>query len=293
MTNCSEDNPAHTAYRASIIIPSYNRRNDLLECLGSIDPALLSRYGVEVIVIDDASSDDTVAAVRRDYSHVRILSNVENRGPAFSRNTAARAARGRLLLFLDSDGVVTESWLPEMLAHDDGKTILLGCAVDYVGGRVQRLPRRATFIGKSLRCRPNRANTGPSCNLGVPRACFDALQGFDEEIPQYFEDSDLCIRARRAGFRFRYLPQAVFRHKGDDIMRGDAICKQEHNSTYAMLKAYRGRPILRAAFTLANGLWLAVRLGIWGFQGRIVDCRRLWIGWTSAYRRFRKGKAPC
>jgi len=291
MMNCSDESTAVPACRASIIIPSYNRRHDLLECLGSLDPELLSRHNVEVIVVDDASSDDTVAAVRRSYPQVRILSNTENRGPAFSRNTAARAARGRLLLFLDSDGVVTDPWLPEMLAHDDGKTVLLGCAVDYTGGRVQRLPRRATFIGKSLHCRSNRANTGPSCNLGVPRYCFEAIQGFDEEIPHYFEDSDFCIRARRAGFRFQYLPRAVFRHKGDDVMRGDAIRKQEHNSTYAMLKAYRNSPVRRAAFTLANGLWLAVRLAMWGVHGRIDDCRRLWTGWTSAHQRFRRSKS--
>ena len=272
--------------RASIIIPSYNRCADLCECLDALRPELLDQYGVEVIVIDDGSSDGAVERIRQGYPHVRLIANEENLGPARSRNMAGRAARGALLLFLDSDGVVEEGWLEEMLAHDDGETVLLGCAVDYEGGRVQRLPRRATFIGKSLRCPPRWANTGPSCNLGVPRARFESLGGFDEELRHYFEDSDLCIRARKAGARFKYLANAVFRHKGADRLQGAAIHKQEHNSTYAMLKAYEGRPLLIAAFSLANGLWLFLRLFAWLMDARLEDCGRLWRGWTTAYARY-------
>lgn len=275
---------------ASIVIPTFRRPEDLMECLESVFQQPLEQYHAEVIVIDDASGDQTVDRVRQRFPAVRILVNDQNQGPARSRNRAAAIAQGTILLFLDSDGAVTQNWLAGMMAAHDGDTLLLGCAVDYASGRVQRLPRRATFIGKSLRCRKDRANTGPSCNLGVPRRCFEALGGFDEEIPYYFEDSDLCIRARKAGFRFQYLPHAVFRHKGSDIMRGDAIEKQEHNSTYAMLKAYRNQPVQKALFTLINGLWLIIRLLRWGLSGRWGDCSRLGRGWRSAYVRFRSGK---
>jgi GT2 family glycosyltransferase len=244
-----------------------------------------SEGAVEVIVIDDASTDGTPAAVRDGFPEVRLLVNADNTGPARARNIAARAASGRLLLFLDSDGAVAPAWLDVMLAADDGETVLLGRTVDYGDGRLQQGPRRATFIGKSLPCRPERANTGGAGNLGVPRACFDTLQGFDEDIPLYFEDSDFCIRARKAGFRFRYLDGAVFRHKGSGLRHGEGITRQEHNSTYAMLKAYRGKPLHLALFTLLNGLWLILRLATWGLAGRPADAKRLWRGWTSAYAR--------
>lgn len=286
MISAPEERNTAAPCRASIVIATHDRRADLAECLESVRLQLLPEYDVEIVVIDDASSDDTPAMVRERFPEVRFIVNEENKGPAYSRNVASRAARGRLLIYLDSDGAVTPGWLDAMLAADDGHTVLLGCAVDYASGRVQRLPRRATFIGKSLQCRPERANTGPSCNLGVPRACFDRLNGFDEEIPHYFEDSDLCIRAGRAGFGFRYLPEAVFRHKGCDIAQGEAIAKQEHNSTYAMLKAYRGRWFHLAAFTALNGAWVAIRLVQWSLSGRIKDCARLWRGWSSAYRRY-------
>ena len=280
--------PHATACVASVVIAMHNRRDDVLACLDSLAAEPQTERRVEVVVVDDASTDGVADAIAARHPGVRLLRQEHNIGPAAARNLGSLAARGGLLLYLDSDGVVTPGWLGAMLAAHDGSTVLLGCAVGYEGGRVQGLPRRATFLGKSLKCAPHRANTGPSCNLAIPRACFDALDGFDEEIPYYFEDSDLCIRARRAGFRFAYLPNAVFRHKGNEFKKGEAIRLQEQHSTYAMLKAYRGNAPLRAVFTLANATWLFCRLALWTIQGRRQDAARLWRGWREAYARFRQ-----
>ncbi|MFM1919401.1 MAG: hypothetical protein RLZZ303_1035 [Candidatus Hydrogenedentota bacterium] len=279
--------PPDTLPRASIVIAVHNRADDLLECLDSLSMQPLEAFGVEVIVVDDASTDRVMEQIAARHPGVRLLRHAENRGPAASRNAGSREARGGLILYLDSDGVAAPGWLEAMMARHDGDTVLLGCPVDYHGGRVQGTPRRATFLGKSLRCAPHRANTGPSCNLAVPRACFDALGGFDEEIPYYFEDSDLCIRARKAGFRFAYVEQAVFRHKGNEIKKGAAIRMQERNSTYAMLKAYARAPAARFAFSVANAAWLLGRIFLWTLRGRVGEARLLWAGWRQAYRDFR------
>jgi GT2 family glycosyltransferase len=270
---------------ASIVIPVHNRCEDVLECIGAVLPQA-EEHGAEIIVIDDASADNTAARVRREFPGIRLLENPEQQGPARSRNIASRAARGRLFCYLDSDGAAGPGWLAALLAVDDGATVLLGCVVDYEGGRVQGVPRRTTFLGKSLRCHPRRANTGPSCNLAIPAACFDAVGGYDEELPYYFEDSDLCIRARRAGYGFRYVPDAVFRHKGSEKKQGDAIRLQENNSTYAMLKHYHGSPVRRLAFSLLNGFWLLLRGTAWFCTCRFADARRLCRGWREAYRRY-------
>ena len=263
--------------QASVIVPAHNRRADLAELL----PALLQETGawpgVEVLLIDDASTDGTAEFVLR---------NETSLGPAASRNRASRAAKGSLLLYLDSDGVPAPGWLKAMLHADDGATVLLGCPVDYATGAVQGTPRRATFLGKSLPCKAEAANTGPGCNLGVPRRIFEATGGFDESIPYYFEDSDLCIRARRAGARFRYVPEAVFRHKGSRYRVGDAIRMQEDNSSFAMLRLYRGSPIRLAAFFLGNAAWLVVRLLLWSLRFRFADAALLWRGWVGGHRRF-------
>lgn len=271
---------------ASIIIPSRDRRAWLCALLDSLARELGDRDDVEVIVVDDASCDGTASAVAEGYSWVRLEVAQKALGPSAARNCAARVASGRLLLFLDADGEVAEGWLAAMLAADDGDTVLLGNVVDFLSGRVQSVPRRSTFLGKSVRCRPERANTGPSCNLGMPKALFDALGGFDEELPYYFEDSDLCIRANRAGAKFRFVAGAAFRHHGSEVKRAEAIRLQEAHSVYAMLKGYEGDWVRVVVFTLGNGAWMLVRVLSWSLAGRWFDAGLLVRGWAQGNLRY-------
>lgn len=272
--------------RASLIIPTHNRRENIMELLHVLADTLLDHDDCELIVVDDASTDGTSEALTATFPEVRVVCCSVPSQPSRARNLGAAEARGSLLLFLDDDGVVDEGWLEAMLAADTGATLLLGNVVDFQGGRVQSLPRRTTFIGKSLRCRPERANVGPSCNLGVPRTCFEALGGFDEELPYYFEDSDLCIRAARAGFGFRFVSDAIFRHRGDEQKAGDAIRMQEHNSTYAMLKFYEDDVPRSLAFSVSNAAWMGGRLVLWTWRGRLKEAGLLLRGWVSAYVRY-------
>lgn len=271
--------------RASIIIPSHNRLPLLTALLASLTSAI-DNADVEIIVVDDSSTDGTEENITANFPDLRILSLPSMKGPSHGRNRGAEFAQGRLLLFLDSDGVVEEGWLDAMLRADSGQHVLLGNVVDFCGERTQSVPRRATFIGKSLPCRPERANTGPSCNLALPRDIFHALGGFDEELPYYFEDSDLCIRAARAGHPFSFVADAVFRHHGTEQKTDDAIRLQEAHSTYAMLKRYEDDILRSVAFTLANGAWLLTRIVWWTARGRLDDVGLLLRGWSSAYVRY-------
>ncbi len=271
---------------ASILIATHNRRAHLSECLTALPPEELQARSVEVLVCADGCTDDTEAWVRREFPHVVLIANPVQKHPAYSRNALAHAARGRFLICVDDDGVPEPGWLAAMLARDDGNTLVGGKIVDYTGGRAQNGPARSTFLGKRLPCRPDRANAGTSCNLGIPRNCFELLCGFDEELPYYFEDSDLCIRAYRAGFAFQFAEDAVVRHKGSAKRVGEAIRYQELHSTYAMLKAYRGSWVRCFLFTILNALWMIFRLVTWGIQGRFRDCTRLAQGWAVAYTRF-------
>ena len=271
---------------ASIIVCSYNRCDDLRACLASLPWERLEAAGVEVIVVEDGCTDGTVAMVRSEYPQAKLLSGEPNQGPSHCRNRGAAEARGQLLLFLDDDAMVEPGWLDAMLAADDGRTLLGGRILDLDGQREQGGPAYSTFIGKRLPCAPEKATVGATANLGVPRAAFEAIGGFDLDLPYYFEDSDLCIRARKAGYGFRYVVDAAVRHKGSEIKRGEAIRMQEHNSTYAMLKSYRANWGTLVAFALLNALWMAARLIGWGLRGRFGDCRRLVTGWWTAHARF-------
>ncbi len=263
-----------------------DRRDDVAECLTPLTPERLDVLGGEVIVLDDASTDGTAEMLAVQFPWVRVVVNPTNVGPGPARNLAAATARGALLVFVDSDAVPCEGWLGQLAAADDGKSVLIGKVLDYNSGAVQYGPRRATFLGKSLRCRPERVNTGGAGNMAIPKSLFDSVGGFDPEIPNCFEDSWLCIRLGRAGARFRYVADAIVRHKGDTGKHGDEIRMQEHNSTYAMLKFYADTPLMRAAFTVCNALWMALRRVAWTFTGRGEDAALLWKGWVTAHRRF-------
>ncbi len=269
-----------------MIVATRDRRDDVAECLAPLTPERLDALGAEVVVLDDASTDDTAKMLADRFPWVRVLANETNVGPGPARNMAAAEARGDLLVFIDSDAVPCEGWLEVLVAADDGETVLIGRVLDYRTGAVQYGPRRATFLGKSLRCRPERVNTGGAGNMAVPKRLFDSIGGFDPELPNCFEDSWLCIRLGRAGARFRYVTEAVVRHKGDTGKHGDEIRMQEHNSTYAMLKFYANAPARRALFTVCNALWMALRWTLWTCTGRGGDAKLLRQGWATAYRRF-------
>ncbi len=270
---------------ASIIIRTCDRRPMLLALLASVRDAKAAGSPPEIIVVDDGSTDGTANAVRERFPEVLVIAGA-GVGPSAARNLGASRATGELLLFLDADGEVEEDWLHQMLLFAAPNTVLLGNAVDFHGGRVQSVPRRATFLGKSVRCRPERADTGPSCNLGMPREVFEALGGFDEELPYYFEDSDLCIRARRLGCRFRFVAGAVFRHHGTERKMGEAIRLQEKHSTYAMLKGYEESALRIVAFCITNTAWMLARYVWWSLRGKDKEARSLVRGWYEANASF-------
>ena len=271
---------------ASIVIATRNRWDLLNKLLESLAPQLENRTDCEVIVVDDASEFPAPFQGELIVPRCTVLRLETPTGPSHARNRGAAQASGTLLLFLDDDGEVAEGWLDAMLAAEADNTLLLGNVVDFDGGRVQSLPRRSTFLGKSLRCPAAWANTGPSANLGIPRSTFNALGGFDEELPYYFEDSALCIRAARMGCKARFIPDAVFRHRGNERKTGDAIRMQEHNSTFAMLNIYEGDWPRGLAFSLLNALWLLLRMVVNLLRGQSDQAHLLARGWESAYRRY-------
>lgn len=281
--------PTADTIAASIIVCTRDRRAALADCLAAIPWEHLPGLGAEVIVVDDGTRDGSGDWVRAAHPGARLIANAAPMGPSHGRNRAAAIARGRLLVFLDDDAVPQPGWLEAILARDDGTRILGGRILDMDSDREQGGPARHTFLGKRLPCAPGRANAGTSANLAVPAEAFRALGGFDEDLPYYFEDSDLCIRATRAGFGFAYLPEAVVRHRGSERKTGRAIHLQERHSTYAMLKAYRGDWPRLAAFTAANAVWMIARAIAWTAAGRPGDAARLWRGWREAHARFARG----
>jgi len=200
----------------SIVVPVYNRPLELKRCLEALFKLNYPSDKLEIIVVDDGSSDDT-ARVATDYP-VRLLQNERQLGPAASRNRAIKAARYELIACVDSDCIVDPAWLGELVLLFDET------AIAAVGGATQAFEPR-TLVQEyedsrsSLYMGPRPAEVRlqqslcylPTCNLVFRRAAFLEIGGFDPTL-RFGEDVDFCWRLLKAGKRLYYQPAARLQH---------------------------------------------------------------------------------
>jgi GT2 family glycosyltransferase len=216
----------------SIIIPCYNGRALIEACLDSLLRTLPEEFAVEIIVVDDASTDDTAAALRhwaaRD-ARIRILRNRRNLGFVGTCNRGARAASGELLIFLNNDLVLLPGWLPPLLrlfqdfpnaGAVGGKLILPDGTLQEAGGVVfcdgsaMNFGRGETDVEAPLYSFVREVDYCSGALLATPRSLFEELGGFDHEYqPGYYEDTDYCFKVRRQGRRVYYQPESAVVHR--------------------------------------------------------------------------------
>jgi GT2 family glycosyltransferase len=203
----------------SIIIPTYQRREQLARCLTSIESLAFPRHRFEVIVVDDGSNNppaDLIAALDRSLDAQLVCAR--HAGPATARNVGAKLARGKYLVFTDDDCTPQRHWLT---AIDEG--MRESAAPRAVGGRTVNILANDAYATASQgivdflyeyygdHSAPWRFFT--SNNLAVPRNEFMEIGGFDEGFAlAAAEDRDFCERWRALGYELQYAPNAVVDH---------------------------------------------------------------------------------
>jgi GT2 family glycosyltransferase len=225
----------------AIVIPNFNGRELLRECLTALGAGIPEEdAGLEpradtaevsiarIVVVDNGSTDGSVAMVRADFPAVRLLANADNRGftPAINQGVAATTAPWVLLL--NNDAILTPGALATLwrAARDAAPTVagiqpLLVAAddlaiVDSAGIGVGR--RFRTFdllMGRPAALAPKEPREiwgGCAAALLVRREAFDRAGGFDEEFFVELDDVDFAFRARWLGYTFVLEPRAVVRH---------------------------------------------------------------------------------
>lgn len=216
-----------TAMKASIIIPNYNGLRFLAPCLDALRGQTYPRTLTEVIVVDDASTDASVAFVRQNYPEAAVIQMARNSGLAAACNAGAAAAAGDLLVMLNNDTEAEPGWLTALvesaLAHPQAGAIAskmllfdrrdtLHNAGDLMG--VDGIPRnRGVWERDTGQYDADLAVFG-GCGGGVAyrRAAWEAAGGFDERLFMYLEDVDLAWRLQLAGWRAVFAPQARLYH---------------------------------------------------------------------------------
>ena len=212
----------------SIVIVNWNTRELLLAILRRLfdAPAL----PCEVIVVDNHSSDDSVAAARAAFPQAIVLPQSKNGGFAYGVNRGLEASHGRWILLLNSDAEASWSELERLIAAAEREpgVAVFGARITDENGSPQRSSwpahRPAHYLPQALFLDRLRAKTPPAaatdvdavsgCVFLIRASVLPALGGFDERFFMYFEEADFCERVRRAGHRVRWLPDATFVHVG-------------------------------------------------------------------------------
>lgn len=230
--------------RMSVVIPTWNRCDLATTCLHSLEMQTFRDF--ETILVDDGSTDDTVRTVQRDFPKVRIESLKKNRGFAIATNTGIRAARGEWLFLLNNDVTLAPDCLERLLASAETQRAHMVAPLIFwqenpdllysAGDRI-RINGRPEAIGFR---RPRNEFPLPARIFGVGAAAglyhrriFDTVGLLDEKFVAYFEDSDLCFRARLAGFTAALAADASASHAGSATLRGktwwrSAQCFRNH-----------------------------------------------------------------
>ena len=223
---------------ASIIIPCFNQREFTRTCVAAL--MKYTRQPWELIAIDNGSSDGTAAyfeGVSDATNHrVEIISNRENLGFPAACNQGLRAARGEYVVLLNNDAVVTNAWLDQLiaLAKSDPKIGLVGpmsnCAtppqlVEDVPYRdLDGMHRFATKYRVLHRGTWFTTQKLSGFCLLIKRGVFDAIGELDEQFGLgMFDDDDLCLRARRAGFDLAVAHDLFVHHFGSRTFAGEGI----------------------------------------------------------------------
>lgn len=197
-----------------MIVPVRNGARTLPALLEGLRRQTLPRDRFEVVVVDNASTDGT-ASTAAAYDAVVVDEPIANRARA--RNRGVTAARAALYAFTDADCVPEPGWLEAL--HDCAPKAPLVAGDVRVGlsadpGAIERFEALWRF-GQSAWVQQGWAATA---NLLVARGAFDAVGGFDPAWRHIAEDADFCLRARDAGYRLEYCPDAVVEHAAERAM---------------------------------------------------------------------------
>jgi GT2 family glycosyltransferase len=261
----------------------------------------------EVVIVDDASSDDTWSVLEEIAAStalpLRVLRLGVNAGPAVARNVAAASSRAPAIAFTDDDCLPTPDWLPSFArALGDGADLVQGRVLPDPDGYDPALPWSRTLW-------VNRGNwLFESCNIAYRRASFDALGGFSVERPDvtrgtrshFGEDTSLGWRLKAAGMRTEFSDDALVYHRVHPGSFGDWLVELRRRVMFPGLvrrspgmhrALFAGVFLSRttAAFDLAVAgvLTAAVRQEIWPLAGSVP-----WLWTRLRDARYRRGRPP-
>ncbi len=266
----------------SVIIVSYNVEHFLHLCLESVYAAI-NNINAEIIVIDNASADNSVEMMRQKFPSTRVISNVDNLGFGKANNKAAKLAKGRYVCILNPDTIVSQKTFEEFIQfHDENPTIgisgpqMIDGTGQFLLESKRGLPTIKAAVFKSLGLfRFSSRFFGQYYNLSLPqnqngktdvlvgafmfmrKRLYDQLEGFDENFFMYGEDIDISHRSLKLGYTNFYFSQSkVIHFKGESTPKNKAYEKRFFNAmSYYYNKNFSHNWLLNSIFTTGSYLF--------------------------------------
>jgi glycosyltransferase involved in cell wall biosynthesis len=188
----------------TVVVPTYNRNDDLERCLKALRAQNLSPSMFEVVIVDDGSSDSTPALLNRwaaEWPRMRFVRQ-PNSGPATARNAGIEKAAGSIVAFTDDDCQPAANWLQRI--HDRFAQGLRGCLHGSVRSSLPSSPFVHSVIADGAVI---------TSNLAVEKSVFDRIGTFDTDFRSpWCEDADLYYRLRKASVPIVYDPDLMVDH---------------------------------------------------------------------------------
>jgi hypothetical protein len=292
----------------SVAIVSFNAREELARCLESIY-ASTRLPSFEVVVADNASTDGTLEMLAARFPQVRVIASPENLGFGGASNLCWPEAKSSLILFLNSDTVVSDGALDRLVAvaraHPEAGAV--GPRLRYGDGEIQMsygtMPGVVSELAQKLWNAGYARGKGPLRNLvrkryareravdWVSGACLltrrdilETISGFDENFFLYSEDIDLCVRIRATGARILFTPEVEIVHLlGRSVAKNrDRVVYESHRSRlyfYVKHKPSLEVLLLRMYLAAKAGALSLLRPRDRALYGRILDLARK--GWRA------------
>lgn len=220
--------------KLSIIILNHNTQKLLKQCLASIPK------GHQIIVVDNASTDDSVGMIKKFFKNVEIIQSKENIGYTKGNNLARNIAKGEYILFLNSDTKMFPDTLPEMLklmesdpkigigtpiTYLENGSLYYAChrgfpspwnSLTYFTGLAKLFPESKLFAGYTATYLPlDKIHEIDACSgtfLLTRRSLLDQINWFDESYFAYGEDLQMCFDTKKLGYKVMFDPNAKLIH---------------------------------------------------------------------------------
>ncbi len=295
---------------ASVIIPHYNGRAHLLDCLGALRRQTYTDF--EVILVDNGSTDGSQALVRRQFPETRLLELGWNRGFTGACLAGWAAARGEFILLLNNDTEADPHWLAEIMAafndHPEvgavtGKMLLFDqrdhfhTAGDFY--RVDGVPgnRGVWQADNGQYDRPEYVFSACGGAAAYRRSMLAAIGFLDDDFFFSCEDVDLAWRAQLAGWRVWYAPTAVVYHKLKAT--GGSVTGSYYdgrNFLYVIWKNYPTSLLKRYWRAILRAQWGITRAALRHWRGAAARARLRGqlaglAGWPTMWRKRRQVQA--